>query len=206
MQSKNILSTIFHFSIQFNIMANNLISTTFIVILFSHVLAGKSQPFSTSLPRSTLRLGRQNLTRLHFFFHDVVGGPNATAIRVAAAPITNTSASGFGAVVMMDNLLTVGPEPNTTRVGRAQGMYASADLNNMSFMMVQNYVFDEERFNGSTLSILGRNPISSPMREFPVVGGTGVFRFARGYAEARTFFFNATNGDAIVEYNVYVLH
>ncbi|KAJ0784364.1 putative dirigent protein [Helianthus annuus] len=206
MQSKNILSTIFHFSIQFNIMANNLISTTFIVILFSQVLVGKSQPFSTSLPRSTLRLGRQNLTRLHFFFHDVVGGPNATAIRVAAAPITNTSASGFGAVVMMDNLLTVGPEPNTTRVGRAQGMYASADLNNMSFMMVQNYVFDEERFNGSTLSILGRNPISSPMREFPVVGGTGVFRFARGYAEARTFFFNATNGDAIVEYNVYVLH
>lgn len=85
-------------------------------------------------------------------------------------------------------------------------MYASADFNNMSFMMVQNYVFDEERFNGSTLSILGRNPIMSQVREFPVVGGTGVFRFARGYAEARTFFFNASNGDAIVEYNVYVLH
>ncbi|KAJ0624267.1 putative dirigent protein [Helianthus annuus] len=206
MQMKNIIHTIFLFLIQFNTMANNLISTTFIVVLFSLVLAGKSQTFSTSLPRSTLRLGRQNLTRLHFFFHDVVGGPNATAIRVAAAPITNTSSTGFGAVVMMDNLLTVGPEPNSTQVGRAQGMYASADLNNMSFMMVQNYVFDEERFNGSTLSILGRNPISSSMREFPVVGGTEVFRFARGYAEARTFFFNATNGDAIVEYNVYVLH
>ncbi|KAF5823350.1 putative dirigent protein [Helianthus annuus] len=206
MQMKNIIHTIFHFLIWFNTMANNLISTTFIVVLFSLVLAGKSQTFSTNLPRSTLRLGRQNLTRLHFFFHDVVGGPNATAIRVAAAPITNTSSTGFGAVVMMDNLLTVGPEPNSTGVGRAQGMYASADLNNMSFMMVQNYVFDEERFNGSTLSILGRNPISSPMREFPVVGGTGVFRFARGYAEARTFFFSATNGDAIVEYNVYVLH
>ncbi|KAM0053145.1 putative dirigent protein [Helianthus debilis subsp. tardiflorus] len=206
MQMKNIIHTIFHFLIQFNTMANNLIYTTFIVVLFSLVVAGKSQTFSTSLPRSTLRLGRQNLTRLHFFFHDVVGGPNATAIRVAAAPFTNTSSTGFGAVVMMDNLLTVGPEPNSTRVGRAQGMYASADLNNMSFMMVQNYVFDEERFNGSTLSILGRNPISSPMREFPVVGGTGVFRFAHGYAEARSFFFNATNGDAIVEYNVYVLH
>ncbi|KAK1411896.1 hypothetical protein QVD17_32742 [Tagetes erecta] len=188
-------------------MANNIISTTTIIlILFSLFLAGKSQPFSTSLPRSTLRLERQNLTRLHFFFHDVVGGPNATAIRVAAAPNTNTSPTGFGAVVMNDNLLTVGPEPNSTRVGRGQGMYASADFNNMSFMMVQNYVFDEERFNGSTLSILGRNPIMSPVREFPVVGGTGVFRFARGYAEARTFFFNASNGDAIVEYNVYVLH
>ncbi|KAI3738534.1 hypothetical protein L2E82_28569 [Cichorium intybus] len=192
-------------------MANNLISTstvitTFIVVLFSLLLAGESQTFSTSLPRTALRLGKQNLTRLHFFFHDVVGGPNATAIRVAAAPITNTSTTGFGAVIMMDNLLTVGPEPNSTRVGRAQGMYASADLNDMSFMMVQNYVFDEERYNGSTLSILGRNPIMSPVREFPVVGGSGVFRFASGYAEARTYFLNATNGDAIVEYNVYVLH
>lgn len=85
-------------------------------------------------------------------------------------------------------------------------MYASADLNDMSFMMVQNYVFDEERYSGSTLSILGRNPIMSPVRELPVVGGSGVFRFARGYTEARTYFLNATNGDAIVEYNVYVLH
>ncbi|XP_023768006.1 dirigent protein 21 [Lactuca sativa] len=192
-------------------MANSLLSTstaatTFIIVLLSLFLAGKSQTFSTSLPRTALPRGKQNLTHLHFFFHDVVGGPNATAIRVAAAPITNTSATGFGAVIMMDNLLTVGPEPNSTRVGRAQGMYASADLNDMSFMMVQNYVFDEERYNGSTLSILGRNPILSPLREFPVVGGSGVFRFARGYAEAQTYFLNATNGDAIVEYNVYVLH
>ncbi|KAD5803283.1 hypothetical protein E3N88_14643 [Mikania micrantha] len=134
-------------------------------------------------------------------------GSNATAVRVAAAPITNTSPTGFGAVVIMDNLLTDGSNPNLKRVGRAQGMYASADMTNMSFMMVNNYVFDDERFNGSTLSVLGRNPVTSPaVRELPVVGGTGVFRFASGYAEARTFFVNETNGDAIVEYNVYVLH
>ncbi|PWA63189.1 plant disease resistance response protein [Artemisia annua] len=182
------------------------VTTALIIVLFSLLLAAESQTFSTSLPPSSLRLGRQKLTRLHFFFHDVVGGPNATAIRVASSPITNTSATGFGNVVIMDNLLTVGPESNSTRVGRAQGMYASADLNNMSFMMVNNYVFDEEKFNGSTLSILGRNPIMSPVRELTVVGGSGVFRFARGYAEARTVFLNETNGDAIVEYDVYVLH
>ncbi|KAD5803298.1 hypothetical protein E3N88_14658 [Mikania micrantha] len=188
-------------------MANNLISTTFLFILSSIIFLAKSQPFSTSLPRSTLRPERENLTRLHFFFHDVVGGPNATAIRVAEAPITNTSPTGFGAVIIMDNLLTEGSNPNSKRVGRAQGMYASADMSNMSFMMVQNYVFDDERYNGSTLSVLGRNPVTSlAVRELPVVGGTGVFRFANGYAEARTFFLNETNGDAIVEYNVYVLH
>ncbi|KAL8204816.1 hypothetical protein R6Q57_010439 [Mikania cordata] len=160
-------------------MANNLISTTFLFILSSIIFLAKSQPFSTSLPRSTLRPERENVRRLHFFFHDVVGGPNATAVRVAAAPITNTSPTGFGAVVIMDNLLTEGSNPNSKWVGRAQGI---------------------------TLSVLGRNPITSPVRELPVVGGTGVFRFASGYAEARTFFVNETNGDAIVEYNVYVLH
>nr|GFA76563.1 dirigent protein 21-like [Tanacetum cinerariifolium]GFA76570.1 dirigent protein 21-like [Tanacetum cinerariifolium] len=177
---------------------------TFLVILFSLLYDGKSQTFATSLP--PLRHGKQNLTHLHFFFHDVVAGPNATAIRVAEAPITNTSISAFGLVAIFDNLLTVGPERNSTRVGRAQGMYASADFKEFSFMMVQNYVFDDERFNGSSLSILGRNPILSAVREFPVVGGSGVFRFASGYAEARTYFFNVTSGDAIVEYDVYVLH
>ncbi|GJW48333.1 dirigent protein 21-like protein [Tanacetum coccineum] len=181
-------------------------STALIFFLFSILLVAESQTFSTSLSPASLQLGRKKLTRLHFFFHDIVGGPNATAIRVASAPIMNTSTTGFGNVIIMDNLMTIGPEPNSTRVGRAQGMYASADLNNMSFMMVNNYVFDEEKFNGSTLSILGRNPIMSPVRELTVVGGSGVFRFASGYAEARTYFLNETNGDAVVEYDVYVLH
>ncbi|KAM7265314.1 hypothetical protein ACFE04_002997 [Oxalis oulophora] len=59
--------------------------------------------------------------------------------------------------------------------------------------------------NGSTISIHGRNRISDDVREMPVVGGSGVFRFARGYALAHTFWFNNV-GDAIVEYNVYVSH
>lgn len=34
----------------------------------------------------------------------------------------------------------------------------------------------------STLSILSRNDILADVREFPIVGGSGVFRFALGYA------------------------
>ena len=37
------------------------------------------------------------------------------------------------------------------------------------------------------------------------MAGTGVFRFARGYAIAQTHWFNIM-GDAIVEYNVTVIH
>jgi hypothetical protein len=62
-------------------------------------------------------------------------------------------------------------------------------------------------YNGSTLSILGRNPgATSRVRGFPVVGGSGVFRFARGYALANTHDFNANTGDAILEYKLYVFH
>ncbi|EXB86889.1 hypothetical protein L484_000290 [Morus notabilis] len=34
----------------------------------------------------------------------------------------------------------------------------------------------------------------------------GSLRFARGYAEARTYMFNTTSMYAIVEYNVYAFH
>lgn len=40
----------------------------------------------------------------------------------------------------------------------------------------------------------------------PVIGGSGLFRFARGYAKLRTYWFSPSTRDAIVEYNVFVLH
>ncbi|KAI3826335.1 hypothetical protein L1987_00382 [Smallanthus sonchifolius] len=67
-------------------------------------------------------------------------------------------------------------------------------------------VIDDPLTNGSTLSILGANSIFSKVREMPIVGGSGLFRFARGYAFAKTYSFNTTSGDAVVEYDVYVLH
>ncbi|WZY73748.1 hypothetical protein YC2023_005988 [Brassica napus] len=50
------------------------------------------------------------------------------------------------------------------------------------------------------------NPVMEKVREMPVVGGSGMFRFARGYVEARTKFVDLKSGVAIVEYNCYVLH
>ncbi|KAH1266276.1 Dirigent protein 3 [Glycine max] len=44
------------------------------------------------------------------------------------------------------------------------------------------------KYNGSTITVLGRNRISQKLREIPVIGGSGVFRFATGYAEVNTVF------------------
>ncbi|KAI3471422.1 hypothetical protein Pfo_030786 [Paulownia fortunei] len=186
----------------------NLASTIFIIILFfsSAFIPGNSQQFSRNLHRNELGLKREKFTHLHFYFHDIVSGRNPTAVRVAEAAMTNASATIFGAVMMMDDPLTVSPEMSSKLVGRAQGMYASADLTTIGFLMVLNFAFTEGKYNGSTLSVLGRNAVFSGVREMAVVGGSGPFRFARGYAQAKTHDFNSQTGDAVVEYNVYVFH
>ncbi|KAF8411950.1 hypothetical protein HHK36_004508 [Tetracentron sinense] len=162
--------------------------------------------FYRSLSPEKMGLKKEKLSHLHFYLHDIVSGSNPTAIRVAAAPTTNSSATSFGFVAMMDDPLTEGPEPNSTLVGKAQGFYGSASQNEYGLLMVLNFVFMEGKYNGSTLSVLGRNKPYSKVREMPIVGGSGLFRFARGYAQAQNHLFNLTTGDAIVQYNVYVLH
>ncbi|KAF8096599.1 hypothetical protein N665_0305s0021 [Sinapis alba] len=93
--------------------------------------------------------------------------------------------------------------PNSNLVGQAQGMYAAHDA---SALMVMNFAFKTRKYNGSTISILGRNAVLTKVREMPVIGGSGLFRFARGYVEARTMWFDQKTGDATVEYSCYVLH
>lgn len=145
-------------------------------------------------------------TRLHFYFHDTLSGKNPTAVRVAEAKMTEKSPTFFGLVNVIDDLLTEGPEPESPLVGRAQGFYASAGLESLGLHVNVNLVFTSPEYNGSTLSILGRNPALETYREMPIVGGTGVFRLASGVATARTYFLNFTTGDAIVEYKVIAMH
>ena len=183
-------------------------STIFFSILAMHANATeKTQRFSRTLPPQSLGLKQEKLTHLHFFFHDVTSGTNTTNEIVAEAQTTNASASFFGEVVMMDDPLTEGPEKSSKPVGKAQGIYASASKSEISFLMVLNMVFSEGEYNGSTISILGRNSVFTALREMPIVGGSGKFKFARGYAHASNYDFNVTKSlNAVVEYDVYVLH
>ncbi|KAK9064453.1 hypothetical protein SSX86_015835 [Deinandra increscens subsp. villosa] len=159
------------------------------------------QQWFTNLPTMTPKL-----THLHFYLHDLVNGSNPTVFRVAQSNITSTSPTAFGFIAMADDLLTTGPEPNSTVMGRAQGIYGSACLDESDLLMTMNLVFTGADYNGSTLSLLGRNAVFHTYREMPIVGGSGVFRMARGVATAKSYDFNLTSGNAVVEYNVMVQH
>ncbi|XP_047313513.1 dirigent protein 1-like [Impatiens glandulifera] len=188
--------------------------STLMVLLVIFSIIMKSLPAAKSVaedPESVetwfnnLDTKKEKVTKLHFFFHDTVGGPNLTMVKVAQAPtFSDKSPTNFGYVNVMDDPLTAGPDINSELLGRAQGIYVSSDLNEVKFLMTLNYVFTSGPFNGSTLSILGCNPIMHTYREMPIVGGSGVFRLARGIATAKTYSIQGLT--AIVEYHVVVLH
>ncbi|XP_006662777.1 dirigent protein 1-like [Oryza brachyantha] len=172
------------------------------VLLF--VLAAPSKADTQDGPGSSSH-GGSAPTHIHFYFHDKITGPSPSAVKVVNPP-NNTSLTSFGVMFVMDDPLTEGPDPASKPVGRAQGMYLSADQARIGFLQAMNIVLTVGPYNGSMITVLGSNHINDNIREMPVVGGTGAFRFARGYAQAHTHFLDPNRLDAIVEYNVYVFH
>ncbi|CAL1398060.1 unnamed protein product [Linum trigynum] len=147
--------------------------------------------------------GPETITNVQFYFHDILSGSNPTAERVVQPASGSSPTTLFGAVVMADDPLTETADASSKVIGRAQGMYAAAGQSEISLLMAMSYGFTDGPYNGSSLSIMGKNPAMDPTRELPVLGGTGLFRMARGYAEMKTVSVNA-GGDAVVHYNVTV--
>ncbi|KAE8669948.1 Dirigent protein 23 [Hibiscus syriacus] len=181
---------------------------SFILLIISlvAVMPWAAQGFLVSSWASTkLETKQEAVTNLQFYFHDTISGKNPTAIKVAQAAGTDKSPTLFGALLMADDPLTKTPDPNSKLLGRAQGVYGSAGKGELALVMAMSFCFTDGIYNGSSISVLGKNSAMTPVREMPVVGGTGVFRLARGYALAKTHWFNEL-GDAIVGYNVTIVH
>ncbi|KAI4353468.1 hypothetical protein L6164_002416 [Bauhinia variegata] len=170
-------------------------------------MGSEDQSFALTLDCKSLGLKKKVFTRLRFYWHDTLSGSNPTSVTVFKYPQNSTEAYAFGFENIFDNPITQGPEPSSKLLGRSQGFYFAASKGPMSLFSAMNVVFTEGKYNGSTITILGRNPITSgTIRELPVIGGNGVLRFAIGYAQISTYWFDNATKDAIVEYNVYVKH
>ncbi|KAE8645783.1 hypothetical protein Csa_017218 [Cucumis sativus] len=134
--------------------------------LFSLSSLPPSSPHPTPFcHRKSSAFAREKLSHLHFYFHDIVSGRNPTALIVVPPPSSNASRTLFGAVVMTDDPLTERPEIGSKLLGKAQGFYAGASKTEFGLLMVMNFAFVEGKYNGSYLSILGRNTIMSAVRE-----------------------------------------
>ncbi|KAG6410891.1 hypothetical protein SASPL_128964 [Salvia splendens] len=172
----------------------------FLSLFLSISNAGKSLPFyKTKVIGADLKV-----SKLHFYVQDIAGGDNPTVYEVARASITGNSTVRFGQVKVMDHLITSEADQASAVVGRVQGLITSADLGVMGFATNLNFYFTTGEYNGSTISIVGRNEIGQATRELPVVGGTGLFRFATGYSISSTYSYDAATSHSIIEYTFYV--
>ncbi|KAH9294005.1 hypothetical protein KI387_040791, partial [Taxus chinensis] len=136
-----------------------------------------------------------------FYAHAITGGPNANAVVIAGENGTSSSLLAFGTVNVLDHPITVGPDPSSKFLGRIQGIEASSDINQNTFLHLTTVIFETGRYNGSTIEMHGANRFRQEKRDVSVVGGTGRLKYARGFATLQvvafsgfdiTFKFNAT--------------
>jgi hypothetical protein len=126
-----------------------------------------------------------------FYMHDTVVGNNVTAVPVAGSNGSSSSPGRFGTLVVISDVITKRPQltesDSQNIVGRAQGTYVNTNLvTGLDFLMVFTVIFQDMENNGSTLEFHGTDRFDQPLREYAVIGGTGKFRFARGYAVVTT--------------------
>lgn len=181
---------------------NNTLTITIFFIISSSLLHLSNGAFSEDVSEPATMKRTKKTTHLNFFYHDISSGKNSSSVKIAGTP---TSAL-FGDTYIFDSLLTEGQDASSKAVGKAQGIYAFAAKVDPALLMVVTYEFTYGEFNGSSISVLGRNLYTDDVREMPIVGGSGRFRFGNGYALAHTASYDKKTGYSVIEYNVFVKH
>ncbi|XP_075660894.1 pterocarpan synthase 1-like [Castanea sativa] len=143
-------------------------------------------------------------TKLSFYIHDIsaFGNPKATVIPVAGIIGKAWTFTQFGTVYVVDANITKTPDPKSPQVGQFQGLYLTAALDGSRTFATASIVFTNKEYNGSTIQIQGTN--KDPATEVAVVGGTGKFRYARGYATSKIYFLDIATQHSVVQLNVTV--
>ncbi|VAH89507.1 unnamed protein product [Triticum turgidum subsp. durum] len=130
---------------------------------------------------------------LTFFMHDILG----TSSQTSALMVTGVVASADGLasgndVVPYDSLVQSngnavnGGYKNTIpSVGRAQGFYVASSQDGSSKTVVLTAMFGGE-VHGDTLSFFGVHQLAAPESRIAVIGGTGKYETAKGFAAIRT--------------------
>ncbi|KAL3814047.1 hypothetical protein ACJIZ3_015315 [Penstemon smallii] len=166
----------------------------------------ESKYYSRSKPYEPVKLKK---THLHFFIHDILSGKKPSAVLIAGPNTTKSDhdPTPFGTTFAIDDILTEGPEATSRVIGNARGLYVSSSQDKLlTLVMYVDLGFTSGKYKGSSLSVFSRNPVTEKHREMAVVGGRGKFRFAQGFIKVKTHYLNYSNGDAVLEYDVEVVH
>ncbi|KAG7653449.1 Dirigent protein [Arabidopsis suecica] len=92
----------------------------------------------------------------------------------------------FGTLTVMDNELTEGHELGSGLLGKAQGFYVASAIDGTSQTMAFTAMFESGGYEDS-ISFFGVHRTAASESHLGVMGGTGKYVNARGYAIVKTF-------------------
>ncbi|CAL4984544.1 unnamed protein product [Urochloa decumbens] len=185
-------------------------STISALILFSALLLAFAVYFRHDAGTTDDSGSATARTHLHFYMHDEYTSANPTAALIVPgrAPLLDeatsaTSSRRFGDIAVMNNALTEGPRRASPRVGTAQGFTVRVAERGSVNALSLHLVMEAGEFAGSSLVVNSRVDTDLAVRESVIVGGTGKFRFARGFALSRSYDYDLAKG-GVVEIDVYL--
>ncbi|KAH6776091.1 hypothetical protein C2S52_013652 [Perilla frutescens var. hirtella] len=144
-------------------------------------------------------------TNMTVYFQDYSGGPNPTVIEIPGPSNGPLNFSKFGAMFCTDDPITEEIGENSAPIARGRGLYVTSALDGSSTHVLISIVFTNDEYKSSTLEIQGSSAQFERVREVAVVGGTGKFRLARGYATFETVYYDPERQHAIIQCNITVL-
>ncbi|KAL4575138.1 hypothetical protein LXL04_021980 [Taraxacum kok-saghyz] len=115
----------------------------------------------------------------------------------------------FGSITVIDNELTEGHELGTGVIGQGQGFYLSSSLDGSSHTFALTTLFHgSDHEVDDTISFFGVHRTASEISHIAVIGGTGKYEEAKGYATIESIpqvDEHTTDGvETIVHVNVYL--
>ncbi|GMI87069.1 hypothetical protein like AT2G39430 [Hibiscus trionum] len=118
----------------------------------------------------------------------------------------------FGTITVIDDQLTEAHELGSAVIGKAQGFYLASSLDGNSQTIALTVLLhggEHAQEILDTISFFGVHRTVSPESQIAVVGGTGKYEHAKGYARVETLLHqedqHITDGvDTILNFNVYL--
>lgn len=116
----------------------------------------------------------------------------------------------FGTTTVIDDELTEGHEIGAGVIGRAQGFYVASSQDGTSKTIVLTAMFEgPDAPHGDTLSFFGVHRMAAPESHIAIIGGTGKYENAKGFAAIQTLHpgdQHTTDGvETLLQFNIHLI-